>query len=218
MKKKLLSLLLAIAMLLTMVSIPAFAKVSTSGYGEFKYALIDIFNEDFNDYNVGDTTSGVTGFDLDVKDGDTIVKPTKWEYVERAEDDTAMKVYIDKDVTYTTNKPYVAISADTDKMASVEGEKGFVNEFDVMFPEIPTAASKTITFATKVRGVNASGSESTQVLQYASASTPATLTDDESSNFSFRSGGEYLNIEAERWYKVTLAIDIENQKYLLLIV
>ncbi|MBQ4146003.1 MAG: hypothetical protein IJD36_05195, partial [Clostridia bacterium] len=212
MKKRLFSLLLALTMLLSMTSMASFAKVADATCGDFDYSIAEIYNEDFNGYNVGDTGKSFAGVDLDVTNGGSVVNPTKWEYAERGTDDTALKIYIDRNVQYDKNKPYIALSADSNKMGEVDGEKAFINQFDVMFPEIPTEAGKNIAFATKVRTIK-SGTEGTQVVQNAFASVPATITADPSCLFSFRCGGEYQNIEAEQWYTVTLIIDINEQMY-----
>lgn len=212
MKKRLFSLLLALTMLLSMTSMASFAKVADATCGDFDYSIAEIYNEDFNGYAVGDTGKSFSGVDLDVTNGGSVVNPTKWEYAERGTDDTALKIYIDRNVQYDKNKPYLALSADSNKMGGELGEKAFINQFDVMFPEIPTEAGKNIAFATKVRTIK-SGTEGTQVVQNAFASVPADVTTDPSCLFSFRCGGEYQNIVAEQWYTVTLIIDINEQMY-----
>jgi hypothetical protein len=87
--KKVLSTILAMAMVLSMTA--AFATIDPVDFAGFDVESTCIYDNDFD----AEPAAPFSGLDLDVE-----AKPTKWEYVERATGDMAVKVWHETVPTY----------------------------------------------------------------------------------------------------------------------
>ena len=171
--RKIISMILAMVMIVTTFgAMTAFAKVADTTVGDFRYSVYELYNEDFERYEVDGLTYGADstnksfqGLDNDVyydvlgndiskgtteeikasKEDNIAVNPTKFQYIERtdAKGGTALKLFIDDSVNYT-NTPYMSVYASGNKFSSAEGAKALVTEFDIMFPVIPKEPNQSV--------------------------------------------------------------------------
>ena len=234
--KKVISIILTTAMVLTMMSTFAVNPVDTG----YEFESYTVYEKDFNT----EEKAPFSGTDLDIA-----TKPTRWEYVDVAEGDKAIKVtYViptfDEVVESLPNKPvddpatpevdesiaegtyketytqemydatygatksgYLAVTGD--KGAFSEDAEAYVLNFDICFPSIPE-------YGASVNFWNALKQGGGRKVQNVMMNYMDTFNEDgevveKGDTFGFNIGGKLFPIEAETWYTCTQVIDIVNR-------
>ena len=225
--KKVISTILALAMVLTMTSAFAIDPVENVGFDVESYT---VYTEDFN--TVKDAP--FYGKDLDI-----LTKPTRWEYVDVAEGNNAVKVTyeipsyedvlatlpekpanaedVKPNVTYKEDYTLEKYNATTTGYLAVTSDKGafsadaeaYVLSFDVYFPSIPEHGTSVNFWNALKQG----GGRKVQnaMMSYQDIYDEEGTLVEEGDTFGFNLGGELYPIEAETWYNCTQVIDIANR-------